>query len=129
MKHKHGDEQQNHELNAGTDQSNSSLLECDKCDQTFKGEASLSTHKNMLHKAKLNLKILSKSERTQNGYCVAWNHGQCKHEDLCHFRHEEAPYCPYQNYCEDRYCQLYHVPSRHHFLGLGRRTWRRNRVL
>ena len=63
--------------------------------------------------------LYSPDEKAQNGYCVFWNNGYCRYEDLCWKMHEEIPGCYYGTQCKRHNCSYYHEDiSMNSFLGL-----------
>ena len=96
---------------------------CDSCRYESIIENNLLEHQKNKHDNKARLinkeKVAKPSKFDKNGkLCVFWNHGFCRHEDLCKFVHEEIPACFYQENCRREKCSFYHYnTSQNNFLG------------
>ena len=55
-----------------------------------------------------NVRLISRKEKQDNGYCRFWNNGYCRMGDICKYLHEESPECFYQDQCRDNKCVYFH---------------------
>ena len=72
----------------------------------------------------------SLEERKKNGYCIYWNGGLCKYEELCKYSHVESPNCYFQENCRRKLngCKFFHRDMMHDASFLGQQRFQHNRV-
>ena len=101
---------------------NQTMFSCDKCKYESIIENNLIEHKKNKH----DISKLNHSSLRRNPFqgpmgeklCVFWNHGFCRHGDLCKFVHKEIPACFYQENCRKQKCPFFHFnKSLNTFLG------------
>ena len=96
---------------------------CDRCKYESIIENNLIEHQKNKHENKTRSvnteKVGKPSKFDKNGkLCVFWNHGFCRHGNLCKFVHKEIPACFYQEHCRKEKCPFFHYNrSQNTFLG------------